>query len=127
MKTEDFIEFRKDPELCRITGDVFLRFSTYQFSDSDTLSLTYDYLNWHNYKLKLGKLQASNYNKQIDITEYVKKSSHYSSLKYKTMRRIVQFFDKHIDIVQNGAPKANALYDALFGKGNWERQSAIDS
>ena len=122
MTTEDFIEFRKDPELCRITGDVFLRFSTYQFSDSDTLSLTYDYLNWHNYKLKLGKLQAAYYNKQIDITEYVKKSSHYSSLKYKTMRRIVQFFDKHIDIVQNGAPKANALYDELFGKGNWERR-----
>ena len=121
MTKEDLKEFREDTELCIITGDVFLRFSMYQLDDSDIASLTRDYLDWYNYGRKLGKLQASYYNKQIGISEYVEKNKHYSTLKYKTMRRIVQFFDKHIDIVQNGAPKANALYDALFGKGNWER------
>ena len=121
MTKEDFKEFREDTELCRITGDAFLRFSIFEMNSADIFSLMYDYLNWHNYKIKLGKLQAAYYNKQIGIKEYIETSKRWSTFKYSAMRRIVQFLDQHLNIVQNGAPKANALYDALFGKGNWER------
>lgn len=111
----------EDTTFCNMVGRAFMLFKSYHINITDMADLTNTYITWHDYGVKLGDLYLAYHSDKISASEYTEKGKHYSMCKYKAMRRIVRFMDKHLNIEHMGSVPANALYDELFGKGNWER------